>query len=748
MPRDNFGEWPPHWGQHKRGSHTVGRQIRSSLMVAKAGASAIALFAATSALSQTKQEDATPPADRGSGLDEIVVTADRANSFGADFVQAGTFRGAKQIDTPLTVTVIPEAVLRAQQANGLFDALRNSAGVVASQIAPNVYSNLTIRGITVENRGNYRLNGALPIINLIDIPLENKFRVEALKGASSLYYGFTTPGGLINLTSKRPTRDLAGSARMAFNGYGQAVASGDVSDTLGPVGIRLTAATGSQKNGIDKVDGVRYFGAAAIDLNPLPGLTIQFDAEHIYKSISEPTQLSLPATATTLPVLLSASANLGDTWLYSTSEETNLLLHANYKIADWLAISGDVGQSRLTRDRHYSTFTFCTAVSATCPAGYAAGDAGTVSVTQSNMLYYRNQMLRAELAASFTTGPLKHSLVIGYSKNLRLAQVPLTSNTAATNFLGTVNFAQSYTNPVRLPSQPLPPRVLATFTSIEDNGYYVFDRADFGSWLQVLGGVRLADYNEFNEITQARTFHVTPTTLSGSVIVKPKSWVSVYASYIEGLETTALAPATAANPFAQLPASPSTQYEAGIKIEPIKSFLLTGSYFSIDRSSASVNPLTNIYEFIGEARFQGVELSASGEVTPDLSIYLTALFLDPKQRQSGTPSLVGKVIENTPRQTWSAFAEYRLPFASGFAISGGAYFIGSRYNNAANAILVPSYTTFDLGGSYTTKLGGADVVFRVNADNVTNEQYWAATGSSLLSQGLPSSIKFSVETKF
>jgi len=28
--------------------------------------------------------------------------------------------------------------------------------------------------ITVENRGNYRLNGSLPVVNLIDLTLENR----------------------------------------------------------------------------------------------------------------------------------------------------------------------------------------------------------------------------------------------------------------------------------------------------------------------------------------------------------------------------------------------------------------------------------------------------------------------------------------------------------------------------------------------------------------------------------------------
>src|SRR5262245_32943901 len=92
-------------------------------------------------------------------LDEIVVAADRRGSYSADLVQAGSFRGARQLDTPLTVNVVPDALIQSQQAQSLLDALRNTAGVSPSQVTTTVYSNLAIRGIRVENRTNYRLNG-------------------------------------------------------------------------------------------------------------------------------------------------------------------------------------------------------------------------------------------------------------------------------------------------------------------------------------------------------------------------------------------------------------------------------------------------------------------------------------------------------------------------------------------------------------------------------------------------------------
>lgn len=123
-------------------------------------------------------------AEPGAVLDEIIVTADRKGSFSADYVQAGTFRNARVIDTPLTVAVFTRELLDAQQALSLGDTVRNTAGVSASQINSVIYSNLSIRGIAANNITNYRLNGVLPIINLVDMPLENKDRVEVLKGAS------------------------------------------------------------------------------------------------------------------------------------------------------------------------------------------------------------------------------------------------------------------------------------------------------------------------------------------------------------------------------------------------------------------------------------------------------------------------------------------------------------------------------------------------------------------------------------
>jgi iron complex outermembrane receptor protein len=60
---------------------------------------------------------------------------------------------------------------------------------------------------------------------------------------------------------------------------------------------------------------------------------------------------------------------------------------------------------------------------------------------------------------------------------------------------------------------------------------------------------------------------------------------------------------------------------------------------------------------------------------------------------------------------------------------------------------VPAYTTYDHGGSFTTLLGGREVTFRVNGENITGKRYFASTAGNFVSKSLPPAIKFSLQAK-
>lgn len=759
-----------------------GVEVRCALVLALSP-----LLSASPALAQT-EADSTARKDERTGpqLEEVVVTADRAG-YGASLVQAGSFRGARQLDTPLTVSVIPKSLLETQQATSLLDALRNTAGVTPSQTSPTVYNNLSIRGIDVENRGNYRLDGTLPIINLTDLPIEDKERVEALKGASALYYGFTTPSGIINLTMKRPTETPLFTTRVFGNDHGAYGGHVDIGNTVGMFGYRVNGVYSRVDSGIDHTRGRRMLLSGAFDIKPTDSLTIQINAEQLYKKVNEPgiyrfQQVPQPTPENPYPViklpeLVDPEINFGPDWAANRTEATNLLGTANWKLSPAWAVTVSAGLSQLERGRHFNTLDPNNVN--TDPLRGPIGEYA-INVSYQPVAKYKNTNYRAELAGAFETGPVTHEILIGASQNTRLNR---SSRSVAQNCLydvvtgellgatlgttappGQIRAVcrQSITNPHPIPRTDEPPAEFNNPTEIEDIGYYVFDRVKIGERIQLLGGVRKSDYTETNVFTGTKLYSAKPTSVSYGVVFKPVDWISLYATYIEGLESTPAAPSTAENANEQLPPSESTQYEGGIKIELNGGLLVQAAYFDIERDSAVING-ANFYVKEGRSTYEGVELSLTGEVTPDLSVYASALFLDAEYASgqptgfypspSGgtvfTPTIVGKRVENTPRRTYSLAAEYRLNrWVRGLSVNGAAYYVGDRAINPLNQNFIPSYTLFDLGAAYNANIGGQPFTFRVNAENITNKRYWASTGSLYLAPGAPSTVKFSIETSF
>jgi iron complex outermembrane recepter protein len=729
-----------------------------------AGALAAMRFAFWPAVAQGATEtDTGAPA-----LDEIVVTSDRKDSYSADFSQVGSFRGARQLDVPLTINVIPDALIEAQQASGLLDALKNTAGVSPSQVSTTVYSNVAIRGIAVENRSNYLLDGILPTVNLIDLPLEDKDRVEVLKGASALYYGFTTPSGVVNLTMKRPTPERYVAVTLFGNQYGALDGHLDASDTWGPFGARLNAVIGSVDAGIDDTRGHRSLLAGSFDLKPNEQLLLSLDLEHILKVVNEPgiyQYMRLPAPTVTdlypslqLPPLINPTINFAPDWALNRAEETNVLTTVTWKLSPAWEISASYGSSHLERDRHATTIDLNT-------YGPNTDGEGQLSVRLQPGATFDNSNYRAELAGAFDLGFTRHQMLLGASQNIRdsfNASSSIATCPSPTPQTPPGKCVQNIFNPTPIPFTPFPP-VTGTEARINDIGYYLFDRAEIARWLQLLGGVRKVDYTETNLSTHVVTYHANPLPVSYGVIVKPRPWMSVYGTYIDGLESTPIAPTTAVNAGAILPATDSRQHEVGIKLEPLPALMIQAAYFNVERGSAYVNG-ANVYVIDGRARFRGAEFTVAGELSPTWSVYASGQVLDAKQVSGAAtsvttdpstglvtvvPTVVGRTVDNAPSLTLSLTGEYRFSGPlSGLSANAGVYYMSDRAVNQFDQAYIPGYTLFDLGAAYRCGLLGSVTTFRLSAENVTDKWYFASTGSGFIAQGPPRMVKFSISTQF
>jgi iron complex outermembrane receptor protein len=123
-------------------------------------------------------------------------------------------------ELPFNTTTIGNSTLQDMGAQRVTDALRLDASVTDSYNSPAYWDMLSVRGYTLNNRYNYQREG-LPISAETMIPMDNKERIELLKGTSGMQAGTSAPGGLVNYVVKRAPANADQQIRNVTLSYGQ-----------------------------------------------------------------------------------------------------------------------------------------------------------------------------------------------------------------------------------------------------------------------------------------------------------------------------------------------------------------------------------------------------------------------------------------------------------------------------------------------------------------------------------------------
>lgn len=662
--------------------------------------------------------------------EEIVVTA---KTFHTEVVQVGAFRNQSIMDTPATITVIPRALLDAQGALGLEEALRNTPGVTQRATSPTTSNNFVSRGVLMNARTNYRLNGALQIINLSPIPIENKQRVELLKGVSALYYGISTPSGIVNVVTKR-----AGDAPVTslyVNGdvegsYGGGIDIGRRFGDAGQFGVRLNGYASHVETPIDGVNGYRYLAAGAFDWQATDRLSFKLDVEHYRRSTDEPGGIAI-ATAKVLTEIPDPHSRYAPANAPYRTWSNNVLGRADYALGGTWSLRAEAGYAESRRQRTAATFAFTSTT--TGPETGIGRITGTYTPDQA----YRNEYWRGEIAGKASTFGIEHDLLIGVARN-RQTQEDQNQRTYTA-------VSQNLYNPVAIDYDDLvftTTRTVAGSVNI-DTGLYLMDIARVSEQLLLIGGVRRVIYDTRDS---GENFRMTAWTPTAGVVFRPTQKTSVYFTYIEGLESAGTAPVGTENEGDILPPVRSKQIEFGGRVELGKA-LASLAWFRIDRGLDYTDP-NNVQVVDGRAIHEGIEASLQGALTPNLSVAIAGQYQKATQRDTGVAAQNGLRVDNVPRWAGSIFAEYRPPVLPDFAVNGGAYYTGMRYADALNTFSLPGYTTYSLGASYRVRTSGdRALMLRINGDNITNKRYWA-TGNTTLYVGLARQVRFSATMDF
>ncbi|MGH8483872.1 MAG: TonB-dependent receptor plug domain-containing protein, partial [Pseudomonas sp.] len=200
---------------------------------------------------------------------------------------AGTKTDTPLVETPYSVSVVTREQIEAQQPKTIAQALRYTPGVNAEIAGPQfVTDQFTIRGFQ-QGTGRMLRDGTrtfLPEFLGWDAPepygLE---RIEVLRGASSVLYGASDPGGQINLVTKRPTIEPLHQVQLQMGNQNYQQGAFDLGDALDEEGIwsyRLTGLFREADAQTDHITNRRQYIAPAISYRPNDNTELTFLGEY------------------------------------------------------------------------------------------------------------------------------------------------------------------------------------------------------------------------------------------------------------------------------------------------------------------------------------------------------------------------------------------------------------------------------------------------------------------------------------
>lgn len=671
-------------------------------------------------------------------LPEVVISGARNEA--ATRSTAGGFIEAPLLETPLSVTVFGQAQMQDLRIRQTSDAMKFDASVNDAYNAVGYAEQFSIRGFALDNSSSYRKDGfAIP--GDASIPLENKERIEVLKGIAGFQAGFATPGGILNYVTKRPTAAPVRSAVLELSErgtvYGAADLGGSSSDQQ--FGYRINAAAERLRSSIKGANGERRFVSGAFDWQLTPQALLQLDLDYQHKS-----QLSAPGfqltNGTDLPRGVSADLMLNDQpWARPVdTRDSNLGLRFAYRLnAAWRATLS-ANQHEFKRD-DYTAFPYGCGAENLYP-GYCANGDYDVYDYQSAGEAKSLRGMQALLNGHFIFAGWRHELALGLSQAQRRDYY----GDYVYDFAGVSNLFR----PVIVPSSAKHSGPVSLRRSDKETSAFVQDIVALSESVKLHAGLRQLQIRRSQSDGSGYAHSYLLPSLA--LVLKPAQNWSLYGAYSQGLEHGGVAPFGTANQNQMLDPAKSRQFEFGVKAELNRDLSVSAAVFRIRKPLEYTNS-ANTYVSNGNAVHTGLELAAQGKLSAQLSLGASMTAIDARQQNTGLAALDDKRVTNVPDLKTSLYLDYAVAQMRGLHLNGSWQYAGSKAFSPDNGVTVPGYSVLNLGARYATSLGGTATTLRFNVDNALDKFYWRDVTQSLggyLFPGASRTYKLSAQFDF
>ena len=702
---------------------------------------AIALMMALTIATPALAEGSAPPSST------IVVTATR------DLPATGTKTDIPVIITPLDVQSVSFATLQDQGAVSLDQALVNVSGVTtgsgggADDGQP--FAEITIRGFGSDShfRNGVRLDSFGSDSGTSAVQFANIESIDVLKGPAAILYGQVEPGGIVNIVTKQPQATPAYSAEAQFGSYAFKRAVADATGPLTGDGKLLYRLIGSWENAGSPVDLIyNHTNFIAPSLAWVPSSRDKVTLEAEYRFLDEGQNYGYivapwnAAVQNFVPQLGNIASNYGETsplrevtwlttarWNHSFSKAWSLTVQELYQT---IAVNGA------------GIFPYYLQASAAFPSGNEVG-------RFVNNVFDHDYTISSnvDLVGHFRTGPVAHTLLIGgdlvhftYDGGINQIGEPYTSFDANGNDISATFASYIDAFAPQHPGTPFigPASLLIAGTQHEiTGGAYIQDEATIAKRIHLLAGARLQYVHE----TQTSGYLAPPTPqppLTGTRVTprvgalwEATGWFNFYGNYAENFGASngyAIQPSGLV-----VPPTAGRQWEVGGKFHSADNrFSATIAWYHLVKTNLPTpdpaNP--NFSLVIGEARSQGLEIDATGQILPGWSVIANYAYTDAITIQSDDPANPpGTPFGEVPKHlahVWSSY-EWQAGRFAGLKFGGGATFHGAEpyLYGGATPPYIPAWHTFDLMAAYGWKLAGHKITAQVNATNIFDRRHFS-----------------------
>ncbi|MFM2313214.1 MAG: hypothetical protein RLZZ04_2490 [Cyanobacteriota bacterium] len=668
---------------------------------------------------------------------EVIATGEGEENYN---VPNATGTDTPIIETPFSVQVVPQEVIRDQQTVRIEDALNNISGVSAAGGDAGRQAAFNVRGFgnpdsgTPVLRDGYRLYGSFQAIPEI----ANLQQVEVLKGPSSILYGQIQPGGVINLASKQPLDQDFTEVELQV---------GNREFVRSRFDINIPAIDDEKVSA--RINGVyqheasfRNFDTDANQISLAPVFKwkigdrtdLTFNLEYIHKKSFADfglTQFGDGVAPVSREFVTNNPDDTIDTDYVSTGYSFEHRFNDDWKIRN--------GFRFISYNYDYSVVALPFTVEGANVTRFFADQDGED----------RSYSLFTNTVGNFKTGSIKHILTAGIDLNRSESNIiTLFGEPSVLNI-----FNPNYDLDPK-PDRSTLPLFADTLDTANRLGIYLQDQVYLLDSLIFVAGLRYDTVSQTTTNVEADSTEEGETKQTNDaftprlgLLYRPIPELSLFANYSQSFEpsTETTSSGSALDP------ETGEGFEVGVKTELFDQKLLTTlTYFDIAKQNVAVtDPNNSLFSIpVGEQSSQGIELDITGEVLPGLNLIGSYAYIDAKVTDDTDETIVGNKLFSVPENKVTFWTTYKIQQGSlkGLGLGVGFEYADNRFGDLANSFTLGDYL-----------IGNAAIFYQrdnyrlgVNVKNFTDANYiTAATGNEGgIEPGFPLTVIGSVSIKF